>query len=55
MEMCDELRKKPKRSFSKAWLSNDQFKSWIRKVSFDDSFYRCIIYVIKIFRVTHMF
>ncbi|KAM0726713.1 hypothetical protein ACS0PU_007897 [Formica fusca] len=41
--MCDELRKKPKRSFSEAWLSDDRIKSWIRKVSCDDSFYHCII------------
>ncbi|KAM0727925.1 Zinc finger protein 862 [Formica fusca] len=41
--MCDELRKKSKRSFSEAWLSDDRIKSWIRKVSCDDSFYHCII------------
>src|SRR5580765_5994082 len=41
--MCDQLRKKPKRSFSEAWLSDDRLKSWIRKVSFDDSLYHCII------------
>ena len=41
--MYDQLRKKPKRSFSEAWLSDDRVKSWIRKVSSDDSFYHCII------------
>ena len=41
--MCDELRKKPKRSFLEAWLSDDRIKSWIRKVSFDDNLYHCIV------------
>ncbi|KAL6417908.1 hypothetical protein ACFW04_014250 [Cataglyphis niger] len=41
--MCDELRKKSKQSFSEAWLSDDRIKSWIRKVSSDNSFYHCII------------
>lgn len=41
--MCDEIKKKPKRSFSEAWLNDDRFKSWIRKVSSDDSHYHCAI------------
>jgi len=43
MEMCDELTKKRKRSFADAWLSDDRYKSWIRKVSSDDSLYYCTI------------
>jgi len=42
--MCDEqLRKKIKRSFQEAWLSDDRIKSWIRKVPSDDCSYHCII------------
>lgn len=41
--MCDTIKKKPKRSFIDAWLHDDRFKSWIHKVSFDDTFYHCII------------
>ncbi|KAL6419177.1 hypothetical protein ACFW04_014054 [Cataglyphis niger] len=42
--MCDILRKKPKRSFVDSWLNDARFKSWIRKVSFDDSLFNCIVY-----------
>lgn len=41
--MCDTLKKKSKRSFSEAWLSDEKCKSWIRKVSFDDSLFHCVI------------
>lgn len=41
--MCDIFEKKSKRSFSDAWLNDDRFKSWIRKVSFDDSLFYCIV------------
>lgn len=41
--MCDILKKKPKRSFSDAWLNDARFQSWIRKVSFDDSLFHCIV------------
>lgn len=41
--MCDTLKKKCKRSFSDAWLQDDRYKSWIRKVSFDDSLFHCIV------------
>jgi len=41
--MCDELRKKSKRSFSDAWLNDNRIKCWIRKVAFDESLYHCII------------
>ncbi|KAL6421193.1 hypothetical protein ACFW04_013746 [Cataglyphis niger] len=35
--------KKPKRNFSEGWLKDDRFQSWIRKVSFDDSLFHCIV------------
>lgn len=41
--MCDQLTKKRKRSFAKAWLSDDRYKSWICKVSSDNSLYYCNI------------
>jgi len=41
--MCDLLKKKAKRSFVEAWLSDDRYKSWIRKVPSNDSLYHCII------------
>ena len=42
--MCEyESGEKPKRSFAEAWLRDDRIKSWIRKVSTDDSFYHCLI------------
>jgi len=41
--MSDKLKKKPKRSFQEAWFSNDVVKSWIRKVSSNDSLYHCTI------------
>lgn len=41
--MCDQLTKKRKRSFAEAWLSDDRYKSWIRKVSSDNSLYYCNI------------
>lgn len=41
--MSDIIKKKPKRSFVDAWLNDDRYKSWIRKVSFDDTLYHCTI------------
>lgn len=41
--MCDQLTKKRKRNFLEAWLSDDRYKSWIRKVPSDDSLYYCSI------------
>jgi len=35
--MCDTVKKKSKWSFSDNWLTDDHFKSWIHKVSFDDN------------------
>lgn len=43
METCDELIKKRKRSFTDAWLNDERYKSWIRKVSSDDGLYYCTI------------
>lgn len=43
METCDTLNKKGKRSFSEAWLNDERFKSWIRKVPSDDSLFHCVI------------
>lgn len=43
METCDELSKKRKRGFAEAWLSDDRYKSWIRKVPSDQSLYYCSI------------
>lgn len=40
--MCDTLKKKCKRSFLDAWLKDDRYKFWIRKVSFDDSLFHCM-------------
>jgi len=42
-EISDESIKKCKKSFSEAWLTDDRYKSWIRKVSFDNTLYHCII------------
>jgi len=52
--MCDELRKKSKRSFSDAWLNDDRIKCWIRKVAFDESMYHCIICNTNISCNTHV-
>lgn len=41
--MCDESTKKPKRYFAEAWLNDDRYKSWIRKVPFDSSLYYCSV------------
>jgi len=41
--MCDELTKRRKRSFREAWLTNDRYKLWIRKVPSDDSLYFCSV------------
>ena len=43
METYDKLTKKLKRKFAEAWLNDDRYKSWIRKVSFDNSLYGCSI------------
>lgn len=43
METCDEIRKKCKRVFLESWLTNERFKSWIRKVPSDESFFHCTI------------
>jgi len=42
METC-ESHKKVKRSFSEAWLSDERFKSWLRKVPNDNTIFRCIV------------
>ncbi|KAL6418864.1 hypothetical protein ACFW04_014212 [Cataglyphis niger] len=41
--MCNIQKKKPKRSFVNSWLNDDRFKSWICKVSSDDSLFKCIV------------
>lgn len=41
METSDKLKKK--RSFPDAWLSDERFKFWIRKVPFDNSLFHCVI------------
>jgi len=41
--MCDLLKKKCKQSFSAAWLSDDRYKSWIRKVPSNKNLFHCII------------
>jgi len=41
--MSDESIKKRKRSFSKAWLTDDRYKSWIREVSSDDTLSHCTV------------
>jgi len=38
--MCDS-QKKSKRSFLEAWLKDDRYKSWIRKVPSNDSLFHC--------------
>lgn len=43
METHDTLKKKVKRSFLEAWLSDNRFKSWLRKVPSDDSLFHCTI------------
>lgn len=43
METHDTLKKKIKRSFLEAWLSDNRFKSWLRKVPSDDSLFHCTI------------
>ncbi|XP_011159374.1 uncharacterized protein LOC105195594 [Solenopsis invicta] len=39
----DEFPKKVKRHFAEAWLTNEKYKSWIRKVPYDNSLYHCVI------------
>ncbi|XP_029172984.1 uncharacterized protein LOC114941950 [Nylanderia fulva] len=41
--MCDELTKRPRRSFAEAWLNDDRYKSWICKVPSDNSLYYCSV------------
>lgn len=42
--MCDTTpNKKRKKCFVEAWLSDERFKSWIQKVSSDDSLFHCIV------------
>lgn len=43
MEVNDVVKKKRKRSFSDNWLTDDRYKSWIRKAPFDDSLFHCTI------------
>jgi len=43
MEMCDELKKKPKRKFSEAWLCDDRYKFWIRQVPSDNTLFYCTV------------
>jgi len=35
------MTKRYKRSFQQTWLTDVRYKSWIRKVSSNDSFYYC--------------
>lgn len=41
MEICEKSSNKRKRSFVEAWLTDDRYKSWIRKVSSDETVYYC--------------
>ncbi|XP_014474937.1 PREDICTED: uncharacterized protein LOC106744562 [Dinoponera quadriceps] len=43
MEESDNLPKKPKRNFVEAWLSDERYKDWLRKVPSDGSLYYCTI------------
>lgn len=43
METYVELPKKSKRNFVEAWLSDERYQQWIRKVSFDDTSYFCVV------------
>lgn len=43
METSVELPKKRKRSFVEAWLSDDRYNHWIRRVSSDDTLYYCTV------------
>ncbi|KYN37919.1 hypothetical protein ALC56_07715 [Trachymyrmex septentrionalis] len=43
MESSVKLTKKPKRTFSVAWLSDVRYKSWIREVPSDNTLYYCTI------------
>ncbi|XP_036151051.1 uncharacterized protein LOC118648751 [Monomorium pharaonis] len=44
--MCEPLEKKDKRSFQEAWLSDTQYKFWIRKVPLNDDLYHCTYSII---------
>jgi len=41
--MSDKSTKKRKRSFSKAWLTDERYKSWIHEILSDSTLYHCII------------
>lgn len=41
--MCDELTGKRKRSFAEAWLTDERYKSWIRKVPSDNNLFYCSV------------
>lgn len=41
--VCDTLPKKSKRSFIEAWLSDERYKNWIRKVPSDNTCYYCSV------------
>lgn len=41
--MCDSSKKKCKRSFVEAWLTDERYNSWIQKVPCDDNSFHCTI------------
>lgn len=43
VETCDKSAKKPKRSFVDAWLNDERYKCWIRKVPSDETLYHCTV------------
>lgn len=43
METSNKLPKTCKRSFSEAWLTDERYESWIRRVPFNDSYFYCIL------------
>lgn len=55
METCDENKKKSKRKFSEAWLSDGRYKAWIRQVSSDDTLFYCNICKKNFSHSSHVF
>lgn len=43
METGDELKRKSKRGFLEAWLNDNRFKTWIRRVTHDNTLFHCVI------------
>lgn len=43
MELHNKLKKRVLRRFSEAWLTDERFKSWIHKVSFDETLFHCTV------------